>query len=222
MSDSSNSPRFFSPPSSPSISFSVPNFESTISINHYELSAASFARFTIPESNLAAIVDIVDNDYRALQNLLFIDHLNRTIRDLETQVDLQKKAAARLFHDFISRPSTTVIPSFIHKKISPNCRTCRVQERRPTPYARRRFSMDDPSSSSTSPMPFHPHDRPAFRPRLRTTSTFAARRSYMQANPSVFEERPRLGTSENPIIIEDSDSDNDGEDLSRKEYYRVD
>src|SRR5271169_6301230 len=103
MSDSSNSPRFFSPPSSPSVSFSVPNFESTMSINHYELSAASFARFTIPEQNLATITDIVNNDYCALQNLLFIDHLNRTIHDLEIQVNLQKKAAAQLFHNFISR-----------------------------------------------------------------------------------------------------------------------
>ena len=183
---------------------STPSFTETVSLNHYELSAASFARFTYNNDDLISIFNIIENDHFASQSLQFLHHLNLTIRDMEREVFIQKHTAARLFRDFISRPSTATIPPFIHRKLSPHCRTCHLRSRQPTPYSRRQFSMDDPSSPSTSSSsPLTPSS-----PRLRSTSTTQARRSYIRANRSTFSDHPRgLGNRSSPIIIEDSDSD---------------
>ena len=183
---------------------STPSFSETVSLNHYELSAASFARFTYNNDDLISIFNIIENDPFASQSLQFLHHLNLTIRDMEREVFIQKHTAARLFRDFIDRPSTATIPPFIHRKLSPNCRTCRLRSRQPTPYSRRQFSMDDPSSPSTSSSSPDPPS-----PRQRSTSTTQARRSYIRANRSTFSDHPRLGLGSrySPIVIEDSDDE---------------
>src|SRR5271170_3010660 len=65
----------------------VPTWNTTISIPHYDLSALTFAQYTLNQTSLYKIFQLIEFDTPAVQDLLFINHINHTILDLERQIE---------------------------------------------------------------------------------------------------------------------------------------
>ena len=74
-----------------------PTFTTQFSDPHFNLSAYTFARDTIPFNNISFALDLLTHDDAATQNLLILDQINQTIIGLERQLDDGNMASSLLF-----------------------------------------------------------------------------------------------------------------------------
>ena len=65
----------------------TPIFTTQFSDPHFDLSAYTFARDTIPFNNISFALDLLTHDNAATQNLLILDRVNQAIIGLEQQLD---------------------------------------------------------------------------------------------------------------------------------------
>ena len=183
-----------------------PIFTTQFSEPHFNLSAYTFARDTIPFNNISFALDLLTHDEAATQNLLILDRLNQAIIGLERQLDEHRRLAARHFYSLLQRNSTQHFPQRFHEYLYPDCGRCRLRRRRPTP-----FNSPIPSSSSSS-SPSNRHQRlPSYQTQSRRASrNYSAERlrDCLQRLQTIPEER-RRGTREFPIVVEDPEAEDD-------------
>ena len=98
-----------------------PTFETVLSIPHYNLSAHTFAVHTLPLHHISAIVDFLTSNPAATWDLLVLDQINRTIVNLEQQLDKQHHLAAQCFSLLLTHQSTSQILQHIHDIKQPDC-----------------------------------------------------------------------------------------------------
>ena len=122
-----------------------PTFITRFSEPHFNLSAYTFTRDTIPFNNISFALDLLTHDDAATQNLLVLDRINQTIIGLERQLDEHRRLAAQHFSSLLQRHSVQNFPQRFHDYLHPNCGCCHLRRRRPTP-----FNSPIPSSSSSS------------------------------------------------------------------------
>ena len=191
-----------------------PTFITRFSEPHFDLSAYTFTRDTIPFNNISFALDLLTHDDAATQNLLILDQINQTIIGLERQLDEHRRLASQHFSSLLQRHSVQNFPQRFHDYLHPNCGCCRLRRRRPTP-----FNSPIPSSSSSSSS--SPSDRYRRLPSY-PRQTRQASRNYMAEQTedclrrlqTIPEER-RRGTREFPIIVEDLEA----EDNAFTRYY---
>ena len=131
-----------------------PIFTTQFSDPHFDLSAYTFARDTIPFNNISFALDLLTHDEAATQNLLILDRVNQAIIGLERQLDEHRQLATRHFSSLLQQHSAQHFPQRFHEYLYPNCGRCRLRRRRPTP-----FNSPVPTSSSSSSSPPSRHQR---------------------------------------------------------------
>ena len=139
-----------------------PTFTTQFSEPHFDLSAYTFARDTVPFNNISFALDLLTHDEAATQNLLILDRVNQAIIGLERQLDEHRRLATRHFTSLLHRHSTLHFPQRFHEYLYPNCGRCRLRRRRPTP-----FNSPIPSSSSSSSPPSRHQHSPSYQTRSR-------------------------------------------------------
>ena len=122
-----------------------PTFITRFSDPHFNLSAHTFTRDTIPFNNISFALNLLTHDDAATQNLLMLDRINQTIIGLERQLDEHHRLVARYFSSLLQRHSARTFPQQFYDHLHLDCGRCRLRRRRPTP-----FNSPIPSSSSSS------------------------------------------------------------------------
>ena len=209
------------------------SFETVLSDPHFNLSAHTFAKYTLPFDKISSILDLFASDEAATHDLLALDQVNQSIVALEWQIDEHHRLATLKFSSLLQHLIAQRLP---HEKQQPDCGCCRLCQRQPTLF---RCSPEQPSSSSSSSTSSHsssnrqrywqmpPYPRPSHPvpststiplpfPPLTTRSGRIYPRNYFKANAedclhhlqTIPEER-RWGTSSFPIVIEAPEADND-------------
>ena len=181
-----------------------PIFTTQFSNPHFDLSAYTFARDTIPFNNISFALDLLTHDEAATQDLLILDRVNQVIISLERQLDQHRWLATRQFSSLLQRHSTQHFPQRFHEYLYPSCGHCRLRRRRPTP-----FNSPIPSSSSSSSPPSWRF--PSYQTQSRRASqNYSAERlrDCLQRLQTIPEERQR-GTREFPIVVEDPEAEDD-------------
>ena len=183
-----------------------PTFTTQFSEPHFDLSAYTFARDTVPFNNISFALDLLTHDEAATQNLLILDRVNQAIIGLERQLDEHRRLATRHFSSLLQRHSTQHFPQRFHEYLYPNCGRCRLRRRRPTP-----FNSPIPSSSSSSSPSSRRQRLPSHQTQFRRTpQNYSAERlrDCLQRLQTIPEER-RRGTREFPIVVEDPEAEDD-------------
>ena len=75
----------------------VPSFETVLSDPHFNLSAYTFAVYTLPFNNISSVLDLLAHDKTATHDLLILDQINQTIVGLERQLDENHRLATQQF-----------------------------------------------------------------------------------------------------------------------------
>ena len=115
-----------------------PTFETVLSILHYNLSAHTFAIHTFPLHQISSIIDLLASDPVVTCDLLVLDQINKTILNLEWQLDEQHCLAVQWFSILLTHHSASWIPQHIHNIEQPDCRQCHIWQWQPTPHPRHR------------------------------------------------------------------------------------
>ena len=173
---------------------------------HFDLSAYTFTRDTIPFNNISFALDLLTHDEAATQNLLVLDRVNQAIIGLERQLDEHRRLATRHFSSLLHQHSTQHFPQRFHEYLYPNCGRCRLRQRQPTP-----FNSPIPSSSSSSSPPSRHQHFPSYQTQSRRASrNYSAKRlrDCLQRLQTIPEEC-RRGTREFPIVVEDPEAEDD-------------
>ena len=184
-------------------------FTTQFSDPHFDLSAYTFARDTIPFNNISFALDLLTHDDAATQNLLTLDRVNQAIIGLERQLDEHRLLATRHFSSLLQRHSAQHFPQRFHEYLYPNCGRCHLRRRRPTPFTSP-IPPSSFSSSSSSPPSRHQHS-PSYQPQSqRASRNYSAERlrDCLQRLQTIPEERQR-GTREFPIVVEDPEAEDD-------------
>ena len=87
-----------------------PTFLTQFSDPHFNLSAHTFARDTIPFNNISFALDLLTHDDAVTRNLLVLDRINQTIIGLERQLDEQHRLATQRFSSLLQRHSVRNFP----------------------------------------------------------------------------------------------------------------
>ena len=139
-----------SSPVKPTMAQQNASFETVLSDPHFNLSAHTFARYTLPFNKISSILDLLTSDEAATHDLLALDQINQSIVALERRLDEHHWLAALKFSSLLWHPITQQLPQQIHKNQQPDCGRCRLCCRQPTPFHHSPVPTSSSSSSSSS------------------------------------------------------------------------
>ena len=111
-----------------------PSFETVQLTPHLNLSAHTFAVYTLPFDRISLILNLLASDEAATHDLLVLDQINQTIVDLEQQLDKNHQLAAQRFSTLLQYQLAQQLPQHIYDTQQPDCRHCRLRCQRPTPF----------------------------------------------------------------------------------------
>ena len=134
-----------------------PTFTTLLSDPHFNLSAHTFAMYTLPFHDISFVLNLLLHDDAATQNLLTLDRINQTIVSLERQLDENHRLAAQHFSSLLRQQAAQHLPQRLHDHLHPDCGRCWLRHRRPTPFSSPAPSSSSSSSSSPSPSAGHRH-----------------------------------------------------------------
>ena len=77
------------------------SFETVLSDPHFNLSAHTFARYTLPFDKISSILDLLASDEAATHDLLALDQVNQSIVALEQHLDEHHRLAALKFSSLL-------------------------------------------------------------------------------------------------------------------------
>ena len=213
------------------------SFKTVLSTPHLNLSAHTFAKYTLPFDNISSILDLLASDKAATHDLLALDQINQSIVALERCLDEHHQLAALKFSSLLRHPIAQQLPQQIHDAQQLDCGHCRLHCWQPTPFRQPPIQTDSSSSSSSSSPSLlvgrchhqvPPYSRPSnpvpststsaplpFSP-LTTHSGQVYPRNYFEANAAdclrclqTVPEKQLWGTSHFPIVVEAPEADND-------------
>ena len=182
------------------------SFETILSTPHLNLSAHTFAIYTLPFDRISSILNLLASDEAATHDLLALDQINQTIVNLEQRLDEHHRLAALRFSSLLRHQIAQQLPQQIHNAQQLDCGHCRLRHRQPTPFwwpssqanslsfssssssssARRRYRRippySRPSNLILSPIPLTSTNTPLPFPLLTTRSGQVYPRNYFEAN----------------------------------------
>ena len=126
------------------------SFKTILSNPHFNLSAHTFAKYTLPFDKISSILDLFASDEAATHNLLALDQVNQSIVALERRLDEHHRLAALKFSSLLRHPIALCLPQIIHENQQPDCGRCQLHQRQPTPFWHSPMQTTSSSSSSTS------------------------------------------------------------------------
>ena len=92
-------------PSSPPVKLTMAqkniSFETVLSDPHFNLSAHTFARHTLPFDKISSVLDFLASDEVATNDLLALDQINQSIVALERHLDEHHRLAALKFSSLL-------------------------------------------------------------------------------------------------------------------------
>ena len=91
-----------------------PSSETIQSTPHLNLSAHTFAFFTLPFNRISLILNLFASDEAATHDLLVLDWINQTIVNLERQLDKNHWLAAQRLLTLLQHQSAQQLPQYIH------------------------------------------------------------------------------------------------------------
>ena len=97
------------------------SFETVLSDPHFNLSAHTFARHTLPFDKISSILDLLASDKGATHDLLALDQINQAIVALEHRLDEHHRLAALKFSSLLRHPIAQQLPQQIHDSQQPDC-----------------------------------------------------------------------------------------------------
>ena len=77
---------------------------------HLNLSAHTFAKYTLPFDKISSILDLLASDKAATHNLLALDQINQSIVALERRLDEHHQLAALKFPSLLRHPIAQQLP----------------------------------------------------------------------------------------------------------------
>lgn len=80
------------------------SFETVISDPHLNLSAHTFARYTLPFNKISSVLDLLASDEAATHNLLALDQINQSIVALECCLNEHHQLATLKFSFLLRHP----------------------------------------------------------------------------------------------------------------------
>ena len=80
------------------------SFETILSDPHFNLSAHTFAKHTLPFDRISSILDLLASDEAATHNLLALDQVHQSIVALERQLNEHYCLAALKFSSLLQHP----------------------------------------------------------------------------------------------------------------------
>ena len=109
--------------------------ETVLSTPHLNLSAHTFAKYTLPFNKISSILDLLASDEATTHDLLALDQINQSIVALERCLDKYHQLAALKFSSLLQHPIAQQLPQQIHDDQQPNCGHCRLRRQQPTPLS---------------------------------------------------------------------------------------
>ena len=213
------------------------SFETVQSTPHLNLSAHTFAIYTLPFHRISSVLDLLASDEAATHDLLILDWINQTIVNLEWQLDKNHQLAAQRLLILLQHRLAQQLPQYIHDNWQPDCGHCRLRRWWPTPFAwwSSQLIVSSSSSSSSSstrtryqwmpPYPTRPDPtsvaststaKLTLFPPLTTRSGQIYPRNYFEANVAdclchlqTIPEEWQWGTASFPIVVEDPKAEDD-------------
>ena len=104
------------------------SFKTVLSNPHFNLSAHTFARHTLPFDKIPSVLDFLASDEAATRNLLALDQINQAIVALECHLDEHHRLAALKFSSLLQHPVARQLPQWIHDNQHPDCGRCRLRQ----------------------------------------------------------------------------------------------
>ena len=90
------------------------SFETVQSTPHLNLSAHTFAIYTLPFHRISSILNLLASDEAATHDLLILDQINQTIVNLERQLDENHQLAAQRLLILLQHRLVQQLPQYIH------------------------------------------------------------------------------------------------------------
>ena len=211
------------------------NLQNCSLFSPFNLSAHTFAMYTLPFDRISFILDLLSSNKIATCDLLVLDQINQTIVNLEWQLDKNHCLAAQRFSALLQHWLAQQIPQRIHDAQQLDCGRCRLCHQQPTPFQLAIPSSSDSASSSSFltrnrhwQMPSYPRRSnsnpvastswvaPTYFSPLTTWSGQVYPWDYFAEHAAdvlcclqtVLEER-RWGTVDFPIVVEDPEAEDD-------------
>ena len=117
-------------PSSPPVNLAMAqqntSFKTVLSDPHFNLSAHTFAQYTLPFDKISSILDFLTSDKAATHDLLALDQINQSIVALERRLDEHHWLAALKISSLLRHPVAQQLPQRIHDNQQPDCGQCRL------------------------------------------------------------------------------------------------
>ena len=102
------------------------SFKTILSDTHFNLSAHTFAKYTLPFDKISSLLDLLASDEATTHDLLALDQVNQSIVALEQRLNKHHHLAAFKFSSLLQHPIAQQLPQFIHEKQQPDCGHCRL------------------------------------------------------------------------------------------------
>ena len=157
------------------------SFKTILSTPHLNLSAHTFAVYTLPFDRISSILDLLASDEAATHDLLVLDWINQTIVNLEWQLNKNHRLAAQRLSTLLWHWIAQQLPQQIHNAQQLDCGHCQLCHWKPTSFWQPSQPVSSLSSSSSSSSSsarsrycqMSPYPRPSNPIPLTSTSTTA-------------------------------------------------
>ena len=110
------------------------SFETVLLTPHLNLSAHTFAKYTLPFDKISSVLDLLASDEAATHNLLALDQINQLIVALERCLDKHHQLAALKFSFLLQHSIAPQLPQRIHDVQHLDCGHCRLRHQQLTPF----------------------------------------------------------------------------------------
>ena len=126
------------------------SFKTILSTPHLNLSAHTFAVYTLPFDRISSILDLLASDEAATHDLLVLDWIDQTIVNLEWQLNKNHRLAAQRLSTLLWHWIAQQLPQQIHNAQQLDCGHCQLCHWQPTSFWQPSQPVSSLSSSSSS------------------------------------------------------------------------
>ena len=102
------------------------SFKTVLSDPHFNLSAHTFAKYTLPFDKISSVLDVLASNEAVTCNLLALDQVNQSIVALERCLDEYHRLAALKFSSLLQHLIAQRLPQQIHDNQQPDCGRCQL------------------------------------------------------------------------------------------------